>query len=172
MSYRVYHLIGVIHTLIYSFDTVGPMYQRLSAFLAETNYQNLTDNGNTVHHKAWNTDLSAYTWLSQHPENFTNFNHYMAARRHTASTWLSVYPIPEEIQGWQPDEPVFVDIGEGIDHQCLKLKSKYPALPGRIILQDLAHCINEAILTPGVEDMVHDLFQPQPIRGTNQVSLQ
>ena len=157
--------------VIYSFDTVGPMYQGLPAFLAETNYQNITDNDHTVHHKAWNTDISAFAWLSQHPEKFTNFNQYMAARRHTESTWLSVYPIQDETQGWKLDEPVFVDIGGGIGHQCVELKSRYPELPGRIILQDLAHCIDEATLTPGVETMVHDLFQPQPIRGTKRVGI-
>ena len=95
----------------------------------------------------------------------------MASRRHIASTWLSVYPIAEEIRGWQRDEPVFVDIGGGIGHQCVELRSKLPELPGRIILQDLAHCVDGAILTPGVENVVHDIFQPQPIRGTNQLGI-
>lgn len=89
----------------------------------------------------------------------------MASRRDASSTWLSVYPILEETQGWNPELPVFIDMGGGIGHQCAELKAKYPQLPGRVILQELPHCINDALPTPGVENIVHDIFQPQPVQG-------
>lgn len=92
----------------------------------------------------------------------------MAARRKGMPTWLSVYPVEQYTEAWKPETPVYVDIGGGIGHQCAEFKAKYPNLPGRVILQDLPYSIENALSTPGVENMVHDFFQPQPIRGIFQ----
>lgn len=131
----------------------------------ENKYQNLTDNNNTVHHKAWKTDVNAFAWLSQHPGKFSDFDQYMAAQHRTAKTWLSVYPIEQGIQGWPSDKAIFVDIGGGIGHQSAELLGRCPNLEGQVILQDLGHCIDEALPTPGVKKMIHDIFDPQPIAG-------
>jgi len=103
--------------------------------------------------------------LPQRAEAFANFNQYMASRRDASASWLSVYPIQQETEGWNPELPVFVDMGGGIGHQCAQLKAEYPQLPGCVVLQELSHCINDALPTPGIENMVHDIFRPQPIRG-------
>lgn len=89
----------------------------------------------------------------------------MAARRMGMPTWLSVYPIEKEVVAWDPEAPVFVDVGGGIGHQCAELKAKYPNLPGRVVLEDLPHCINTALPTPGVENLVQNFFEPQAIKG-------
>ena len=141
------------------------MYQELPDFLASTKYQNITDNTKTVLQPAWKTDLPAFLWFQHNPHRFEWFNQYMAAQGAGNPTWLSVYPVVEQTSGWNPDEPVFVDLGGGIGHQCQTLKSTYPHLPGRVILQDLPHAIESAIPTPDVENMVHDFFQPQPVKG-------
>ncbi|PQE03140.1 O-methyl transferase B protein [Rutstroemia sp. NJR-2017a BBW] len=56
-------------------------------------------------------------------------------------------------------------MGGSIGHQCANLKAKYPSLPGRVILQDLPHTIATALPTTGVENIAHDIFEPQPIKG-------
>jgi len=89
----------------------------------------------------------------------------MAARRVKMTTWLSVFPIQEKAEHWHDDEPVFVDVGGGIGHQCAELKARYPGIKGRVILQDLPHSIEQALPTAGVEKMSHDFFLPQPIHG-------
>lgn len=89
----------------------------------------------------------------------------MAVQREGLPTWLSVYPVNEETKGWNPENPVFVDVGGGIGHQCLALKTKYPQLPGRVVLQDLSMALKHAIPMQNVEVLVHDFFEPQPIKG-------
>ncbi|GAW24152.1 hypothetical protein ANO14919_137330 [Xylariales sp. No.14919] len=37
---------------------------------------------------------------------------------------------------------------------------------GRVILQDLPHSISNALPTPGVENMAHDFFEPQPVKAS------
>ncbi|MCJ1423355.1 hypothetical protein MMC29_001238 [Sticta canariensis] len=90
----------------------------------------------------------------------------MAVQREGSPSWLSVYPINEETKGWNPENPVFVDVGGGIGQQCLALKTKYPQLPGRVVLQDLSAALEHAIPTQNVEVLVHDFFDPQPIKGS------
>jgi len=141
------------------------MFQTLPDFLVDKGYRNITDKNHTVHQDAWKTSVDAFTWLSQHPKNFSDFNLYMATQRRTAPTWLSEYPLEAEIRGWVPRKPLFVDVGGGIGHQCVELIVRYPELPGRIVLQDLAHCIDEALQSPGLDVMVHDMYGPQPIKG-------
>jgi hypothetical protein len=120
----------------------------------------------TVFQDAHNTTLHAFSWFSEHPENLTYFNNFMAFRREPELSWLTVYPITEEAKDCNDaNRPVYVNIGGGIGHQCAQFKKAYPDIPGRVILQDMPHSIANALQTPGVENMAHDFFEPQPIRG-------
>lgn len=148
-----------------SFDTCGPLYQEMPKFLRETDYNDITDNKHTVWQQAFQTSLGPFQWFANHLQELENFNNYMAARRQAAETWLSVYPVEEETKDWNPELPVYVNIGGSIGHQCAEFKQKYPHVPGRVILQDLQHSIDHALQTPGVENMVHNFFQPQPVKG-------
>lgn len=90
----------------------------------------------------------------------------MAFRREPKLSWLTVYPVEQETHGWDDaSRPIYVNIGGGIGHQCAQFKEQYPNLPGRVILQDLPHSIAKAMPTPGVENMAHNFFEPQPIKG-------
>lgn len=140
------------------------MYQELPDFLAKTGYQDITDNAKTPHQAAWKTTDPAFMWMEKHPQNAAYFNQYMIHRRKNMLTWLSVFPVERELKGAKPDV-LFIDLGGNIGHQCAEFKGQYPNLPGRIVLQDLPHAINMALQTPGVENTVHDLFTPQPVKG-------
>jgi hypothetical protein len=152
---------GITHC----FETIGPVYQTLPAFLKKTNYKNPVDENNTVFQDAWNTDKHTFKWFTDNPENLRYFNDYMRFRREPVLSWLSVYPVEQETQGLDPSRAVYVNIGGGVGHQCAQFKEKYPSVPGRVILQDMPHSIAKALPTPGVENMAHDFFQPQPIQG-------
>ena len=141
------------------------MYQEMPDFLAKINYADIKDNTNTVHQAAWKDPKPTFAWFAEHPQHAGHFNDYMMHRRQGMATWLDVYPIEKETKGWNPDAPVFVDIGGNIGHQCAELKSKYPKIPGQVILQDLPQPISQALSTPGVKNMVHDAFKPEPING-------
>ena len=154
-------------TMRSSFETIGPQYQEMPTFLRKINYQNVSDPHHSVFQDAWKTNLGAFDWFQYHPENLEYFNQYMASRREGAETWLSVYPIEEETRLWDPEAAVFINMGGGIGHQCAEFKARYPKVAGRVILQDLPHSIDRALQTPGVENMTHNFFEPQPIKGTS-----
>ena len=140
------------------------MYQELPDYLAKTGYQDITDNAKTVFQPAWKTDVPVFLWMAQHPDKAAYFNQYMAHRRKDMPTWLSVFPVEEELKGTQHDV-IFVDVGGNVGHQCAEFKTKYPQLGGRVVLQDLPHAIGMALQTPGVENTVHDILTPQPVKG-------
>lgn len=111
---------------------------------------------------------NAFDWLRRNPKKLEIFQKFMSIRRQgVQETWLSIYPVEEETKGWSPDMPVFVNIGGNVGKQNAEFKDKYPRVPGRVILQDLAENIEKAIQTPGVENMVYNFFTPQPVHGTH-----
>lgn len=150
---------------ISSFDSFTPVFQELPGFLAETKYQDLTDSNKTPSQKAFKTELPAYVWLSTDLERFSCM--YQVMRAHRPEDWLSLFPLEQEVDNWsaEPEKALFVDMGGGSGHQCVRLKAKYPNLPGRIILQEIPETISLVKPTEGIEAMVHNLFDPQPIKG-------
>ena len=135
--------------------------------MKETGYRNPNDPMHTVCQTAWKTNLHQFAWFDNHPDKLKFFNDYMALRRGPDVSWLSVYPIEEETKDWDPTGLVYVNIGGGIGHQCADFKKHFPHVPGRVILQDLPHSIDKAMATPGVENMVHNFFEPQPLKGSH-----
>ena len=149
------------------FDTCGPMFQAMPKYLAKIRYQNITKANETVFQEAFKTHKGPFAWyVEDDPETFAFFGEYMAARRKGMTGWLDVYPVEEETKNWDPSAPVFVDIGGGIGHQCVDLKTKHPDLPGKIVLQEYKDNVEHAQLPPGIEKMEHDMFTPQPVNGT------
>ncbi|KAI0428314.1 S-adenosyl-L-methionine-dependent methyltransferase [Xylaria sp. FL1042] len=122
------------------FSTVAPQYQVLPDFLKRTGYQTPTDGLHTRTRRIWPT---------------------------STTSWLPVYPVEDQVRPWDPEKPVYVNIGGGVGHQCAQFLEKYPQVPGRVILQDLPHSIDKALPTPRVENLAHDFFNPQPIEGAN-----
>lgn len=142
----------------------GPATQALPEFLAETKYQNITSKYKTVFQKAFNTDLSMFEWMPQHPEHMKSLGQLMALDRPTH--WVDTYPI-ENLGSLtaSPDKPVLVDIGGGFGQQAIAFRNKFPHLAGRIVVQDIPSTLAGAQPTPGIEFVHHDFFGPQSIKG-------
>ncbi|KAI0148068.1 O-methyl transferase B [Hypoxylon sp. NC0597] len=148
------------------YGIVAKQYQETPAYLKEIGYENPTDETNTAFQYAFDTKVHPFQYMVEHPEQLDHFNKYMALRRQAELSWLAVYPVCEEAAGLtDPERPLYVNVGGGIGHQCAQFKEKYPDLPGRVILEDLPGTVAQALPTPGVENLVHDFFMPQPIKG-------
>ncbi|THV52662.1 hypothetical protein BGAL_0073g00370 [Botrytis galanthina] len=151
---------GGIH---HFFDTVGPVLQQLPDFLAETKYQDITDNSKTALQPAFNTDLPGFIWFPNQPQRFGYFQQVMTVQRAGAVTWLSAFPFRQELGEFQ-QKPVFVDIGGGFGHQCILVKETFPELSGKLVLQDLPQTLEHVAKIDGVEIVVHNFFEPQVIK--------
>lgn len=99
----------------------------------------------------------------------------MAVQREGLPSFLDAVDFEKEFGKGTTDDstPLIVDMGGGLGHQCVLFRQKYPNLPGRVILQDQPHVIEQIRSTPlpgfeesAVDAQIHDLMMPQPIKGS------
>ncbi len=137
----------------------------MPAFLRSTEYQNVIDEKATVFQLAYKIDMNTYTWFSKNSENRGALIKYMAMEQTVRGRWLDECPFQRETLGWDVNQPVFVNVGGNVEHYCALFKTRFPAVPGRVILQDLPSTLAHAMQTSGVQALEHDFFEPQPIKG-------
>ena len=155
---------GVNHT----FDVVSFGAMALPSFLAQTDYQNPTDPKNCAFQEGHHTQESAFEWIPRHPEQLKDFNLWMAGQRHGRAYWLDFFPFEERVARdfrGVDGAVMFIDVGGSRGHEVEAIKSRYPNLPGRFLLQDLPNTIEQALPVPGMEAIVHNFFDEQPIKG-------
>ena len=144
---------------------MNPVLQELPQFLADIGYKNLTNPTDTPFQRAFKTDQVPFKWVQGHPMKMKHFGHWMATQRQGMPNWLETYPIEAECKV-SCAKVLFVDVGGGIGHQAIALRTTYPQLQGRVILQDLPEVLQHAATVEGVEHMAHNFFSPQPVKGT------
>ncbi|KAF4622738.1 hypothetical protein G7Y89_g14285 [Cudoniella acicularis] len=150
-------------------DFLGPAYQALPSYLASTKYQNPSDPNNTAVQAAFNTkDKDLFAIFAENPTLAQGFSTLM-------STWgdgnsliqdlLPINRILEDRSDGFDTHVAWVDVGGGYGQKTIALKHAFPELQGHFIVQDLPHIISNAPETQGVENMSHDFFTEQPIKG-------
>lgn len=143
-----------------------PCYQALPDFLAEHEYQNPDDSEHGPFQKGHHVDIPVWMWATQNPALFNYFNQFVGASRESQNTFLDAFPFEKELcHDVKPDTPLFVDVGGGIGHQCQLLRTRLPHVSGRVVFQDLPPVIAQAPPMEGIEPMIHDFNQEQPIKG-------
>ncbi|KAK3390367.1 S-adenosyl-L-methionine-dependent methyltransferase [Podospora didyma] len=147
------------------FDNCGPVFQAFPDFLKETKYADVTDASKTAFQKAFPTDLPAFMWLPSQPERFASLQQVMTVHFAAGVPWFAVFPLEKELgTGF---ETALVDVGGGFGHQVGALAGVFPALQGKLVLQDLPQTV--AMLPPGglpgVDVQVHNFFEEQPVKG-------
>lgn len=81
--------------------------------------------------------------------------------------WYEFWPVEERFSGTGPQEPLIVDVGGGLGHVLVSLKTKFPELKGKMIVQDLqvvVDSIKPGDLPAGIEAQGHDFFTEQPVK--------
>lgn len=150
---------------------MGPVLQELPDFLAETKYDNITDNTKTALQRAFNTDLPGFVWFPNQSQRFGYFQQVMTVQRAGAVNWLSVFPLKDELGDFK-GKTVFVDVGGGFGHQTMAVKEALPECAGKLVLQDLPQTLEHVPGIEGIEIMAHNFFEPQVITGTTITILQ
>ena len=152
-----------------SIDLLVPSWANLPATLAKSHYQNPIDNLHTGLQAGLNIDYHGFEFLAKNPKIFNDFNIFMSAQREGRAYWLDFYPFEQKlpVEARDSDHNVlFVDVGGALGSEILELRKRFPALKGRMILQELPQTIEHVSPDPGMEATVHDFFTPQPVIGT------
>ncbi|KAJ0116722.1 hypothetical protein J7T55_009872 [Diaporthe amygdali] len=149
----------------HNFHTVGNITQAFPDALAEANFRDVEQVAETAFKKAFSTDVSGFEWLRAQPRHWEALQQAMSVAPQARVPWYSVFPFEAELGAASPDVPALVDIGGGFGHQCAALAAAFPALRGRLVLQDMPQTLAIAPPLDGVRAMEHDFFKPQPVRG-------
>jgi hypothetical protein len=93
----------------------------------------------------------------------------MTGVRGSRPSWFNWFPIQSNIlSGFtqNDDDVLMVDIGGGRGHDLESFISKFPQIKGRFVLEDLPAVIDDTRdLNQRIEQVKHDFFNPQPIKG-------
>lgn len=155
-----------------SLRTIAPVAHALPETLEHQGYQNPTNNLDTAFQRAHNTDVSAYSWTPTDPAVLPAFFEFMRSQRANQRNWTQSFPIQTlelSQEDMQSNRVLFVDVGGASGHQCISLRVIHPELSGRIIVQDqervIARIDEIELKKHQVEPIVHDFFQPQPVKA-------
>ncbi|KAJ5975404.1 Plant methyltransferase dimerization [Penicillium waksmanii] len=162
--------VAMVETLAINFLTY---IQKLPEYLKAINYRNLDDSLFAPFQYCHHVTVDAFTWISQNPDTLKRFNSFMEGYRGNRPHWSDWFPIRERIldsQVLDKDKPLLVDIGAGRGYGLMKFRSRFPDVPGRLILQDLPLVIDEIrgacdLKAAGVETIAFNLFADvQPVK--------
>ena len=152
--------------IIHAFDTISPPMLALPSFLVSTNHQDITDTTHTPYQQAFNTTLPAFEFLAQpgREKQFDAFHTTMTAMQD--ASWMEGLQVLDAAaeQAGEHESPFFVDVGGGQGHQCIQFLKMYPALKGRVVLQDLSEAVSKSNID-GVTIQEQDFFTEQSVKG-------
>ncbi|KAI4090062.1 MAG: hypothetical protein LQ348_005272 [Seirophora lacunosa] len=151
-------------------DVLHPSWNKTPQLLKTTNYRNPTDPNRTAFNIAFNTEERFFDYQARYPEIVRNFGIFMASQAVGRPNFLDFFPAKEQlIDGYESElnttGVMFIDIGGANGEEAREFQRRFPAHPGRLILQDLADTLKHAPATEGLETMPHDFFTPQPVCG-------
>lgn len=154
---------------------------KLPEYLASTSFRNPSDPEHSLFHFALNTDLNMFQWLRTQPQALALFTEYNAAATRLQgpdirATISSLFPVEATVKPHddfagdavsQEDDVLLVDIGCGQGNALSEVRGMRPDLKGRMIAQDLPEVVQRrGAAGEGVENMVHNFLEPQPVKGT------
>ena len=143
----------------------------LPAYLSTIAWSNPSNPSHTLFNYAQETPLNMFAWLQTQPEKLAIFGATMAAgnalrTRGVLTTLSRLFSSDGDHHVKDIESDVLlVDVGGGRGKLLERFREQRPELEGRMILQDLPEVIKGREAAEGVEYMVHDFFNPQPIKG-------
>jgi demethylsterigmatocystin 6-O-methyltransferase len=162
--------------MIAHFDKRMEVYGRFPAWLKKhdhkTSWASDEDNAFFEVHGA-----NCWDFYDQNPEASRIFDTAMSIQENFPAEMTPQYPFLENTANLkkEADAVTLVDVGGGAGQAIGILKQTYPNVPGKFILQDLPKSIEG--LAPGrakelgFEPMIHNFFEPQPIKGAKYYHL-
>lgn len=119
-----------------------------------------------------------FQWLRTQPQALALFTEYNAAATRIQgpsirATISSLFPVKATAHdgfasdaGNQEDGVLLVDIGCGHGNALSEVRQMRPDLKGRMIAQDLPEVVERRSKEEGVENMVYNFLEPQPVKST------
>ena len=146
---------------------------KLPEYLQHISYQNPGNNSNqpTLFQWANKTDQEFFQWMQRQPKALQKFNTSMSnsvaiERLSTGKSVVDGYPFAHELADAGPDEIVVVDIGGGYGHLLQELRTQFPQIKGKVVVEDLPETVKGVLPIENAEVVPYNFFiQEQPVKG-------
>ncbi|KAF7556310.1 hypothetical protein G7Z17_g1509 [Cylindrodendrum hubeiense] len=141
----------------------------LPKYLAKIGYKEPSAADNNNHAESDPEGLNFFGRLQRSPEYYEAFTGHMEAWTAWKTPWTKLYDPSKLIDGANLDDgsPLVVDLGGNTGIDISHFLDAVPELPaGLLVLQDLPEIIARANVDERITAMVHDFFEPQPVKGS------
>ncbi|KAK8084446.1 hypothetical protein PG997_005717 [Apiospora hydei] len=149
----------------YLYDISLPCFYKMPEYLEKTGYKEPADPRDGIHQYTWGHRTDLWQYHTDHPREGQSFNRALGGKMAHQAGWPDIVPLAPLLAGAEADGPLLVDVGGNIGHDLNKFRAVYPDVDARLYLQDIPAVIKGARVPDTVNKMVHDFFQPQPIKG-------
>ncbi|KAJ5778037.1 hypothetical protein N7520_001283 [Penicillium odoratum] len=143
--------------------------RNLPGYLAKTFYKEPTDINVNNYSDSDPDGLNFFGRLQASPACFEAFTGHMEAWTTWKTPWTKVYDTTRLLKGADLNNgaPFVVDVGGNTGIDISHVLVAHPDLPaGALVLQDLPEIIAKAKVNERITAMTHDVFLPQPVKGS------
>lgn len=154
-------------------DLVASLINAVPEVIRENKYRNPEDRLNGAAQKAFEAPgRELFDILKgMGMETVHAFSTFLSMSAKNSAKVYEVYPIQDRlVNGFLGEKSEFfwVDVGGGFGQYTIDLKQKFSDLPGKCVVQDLPHVIDQArskVPNEVVEFQAHNFFETQPVHG-------
>ncbi|KAI1196988.1 putative O-methyltransferase [Nemania serpens] len=148
----------------------NPACVNLPLFLAKTGYKEPRDTKHTNYADCCPGGLGLFDKCLTEPAYQDSFSGYMRSRARYKVPWPKFFDTTSLVNGsdLSNGRVLCVDIGGHHGTDLARLLDKHPDIPdGSLVLQDLPEVLAGATsMSEKIKPMPHDMFQPQPVKGS------
>ncbi|KAF2998612.1 hypothetical protein E8E13_007005 [Curvularia kusanoi] len=112
-----------------------------------------------------------FPYIASRPKLLSAAHAFFEGDRGSRPLWVDWFPVQEKLLDEisttvGQDDILYVDVAGGRGHDLLDFKRKFGEFPGRYVLMDLPHVVNdETLCLTGVEKRSFDFFKDQVVPG-------
>lgn len=162
--------------MIAHFDKRMEIWGRFPAWLEKHDYKtSWASDEDNIAVEVFGSDC--WTFFEQNPKDSVIFDSAMSLQENFPPEMRAPYPMFESAAGLdvEANGVALVDVGGGAGQAIGHIRKTYPNIPGRFVLQDLSKSIESLPVGRaeelGFEPMVHNFFEPQPVKGAKYYHL-
>lgn len=154
------------------FDVGMISMAKLPEYLEKNGYKNPGEqNSGPVQYALDIPEQSLWPYIAARPKLLNATHAFFEGDRGSRPVWVNWFPVQEKLlddssKPVNDDGILYVDIAGGRGHDLLDFRGKFSKYPGKYVLMDLPHVVEDETLDlPDVDKRSFDFFQDQVVAG-------
>ncbi|KAJ8117929.1 hypothetical protein OPT61_g973 [Boeremia exigua] len=152
------------------YDTGMISIAKLPEYLGKHGYNNPSDqNSGPAQYAHDLPEQSLWPWIAARPKLLDAAHAFFEGDRGSRPVWVDWFPVREKFldddsKPVSNDDILYVDVAGGRGHDLLDFKQKFSKYPGKYVLMDLPHVVDDKTLNlPDVDKKAFNFFQDRVV---------